>query len=207
MVVQPIVEGQGDVAATPILLRRLLEEATAWNVQVARPHRRRRNQLSRQADLRSAVQVAALTPECGGILVLFDADDDCPRESAPQLEAWAHEAARHVPCRVVMANREYEAWFLASIESLRGSAGVCSDAISHSEPERSRDAKGKMRGRMEGGRYLETLHQASLTARFDLAETYRRCRSFRRLVRAFGLLLEAADELLIPWPPAAWTTP
>ena len=120
MVVQLIVEGQGDPAAAPILLRRLAAEAEAWNVTVSQPHRRRRNKLSQKADLENAIQVALLTPECAGVLVMFDADDDCPRELAPQVEAWGRGVSRHVPCAVVMANCEYEAWFLASIESLKG---------------------------------------------------------------------------------------
>ncbi len=203
MVVQPIVEGQGDEEAAPILLRRLIAEAEAWNVEIARPHRRPRNQLARQADLQKAVRVAALTPGCGGILILFDADDDCPGECASQLEAWARDAAGHVPCAVVMANREYEAWFLASAESLRGTSGVRADAVSHNEPESPRNAKGEMNVRMDGGRYLATVHQAPLTASFDLAAAYRHCRSFRRLVSALGLLLEASDVLPDRWPPAA----
>ena len=139
------------------------------------------------------------------MLILFDADDDCPRECAPEFEAWAGEASRDVPCAVVMANREYEAWFLASIESLRDTTHIRADAVDHPEPERPRNAKGEMKKRMEGGRYLATVHQAPLTASFDLAAAYRRCRSFRRLVRAFGVLLEASDVLPTPWPPAEWT--
>lgn len=205
MTIQPIVEGQGDESAVPILLRRLVEEARAWNVRIARPHRRRRNQLARKADLQNAVRVALLTPDCAGILILFDADDDCPRECAPEYEAWAREAAGDVPCTVVMANREYEAWFLAGMEPLRGTARVRADADAHPEPERPRNAKGEMKGRMEGGRYLSIVDQAPLTASFDLAAAYRHCRSFRRLVRAFGLLLEGSDARPTSWPPAAWT--
>ena len=204
MVVQPIVEGQGDVDAVPILLRRLAEQAEAWHVKIATPHRRPRNQLSRKAEFQRAVRVARLTPDCGGILVLFDADDDCPRECASEFEAWAQEASRGIPCAVVMANREYEAWFLASIESLRGGGDVRVDATSHPEPESPRNAKGHMRGRMEGGLYLETVHQPALTARFELAVAYRRCRSFRRLVNAFGLLLQAWNVRPSPWPPSVW---
>ena len=178
MVVQPIVEGQGDEAATPILLRRLAAAAEAWNVQIARPHRRRRNQLSRMADFQNAVRVALLTPDCTGVLILFDADDDCPRECAPEFEAWAREASRDVPSAVVMANHEYEAWFLASMKSLRETRHVRADAVDHPEPERPRDAKEEMKKRMEGGRYLETAHQAPLTASLDLAAAYRHCRSF-----------------------------
>ncbi len=205
MVVQPIVEGQGDEAAAPILLRRLAEEAEAWSVRIARPHRRRRNQLARKADLQSAVRVGLLTADCAGVLILFDADDDCPRERAPEFDAWAREAAGKVPCAVVMANREYEAWLLADIESLRGTAGVRADAAVHPAPEEPRNAKGELKQRMQGGRYLETVHQAPLTASLDLAMAYRNCRSFRKLVAAFGFLLHGVGVRPTPWPPAAWT--
>lgn len=204
MVVQPIVEGQGDAAAAPILLRRLAAEAEAWTVRIAKPHRRRRNQLARKADLQRAVRVAMLTADCAGVLVLCDADDDCPRERAPALEAWAREAAGHVPCAVVMANREYEAWFLASIDSLRGRKGVRADAAAHPEPETPRDAKRELKERMRHRRYLETVHQEQLTAIFDLAAAHRRCRSFRKLVSAFGSLLDRRGARPAPWPPAAW---
>ena len=203
MTVQPIVEGQGEVSAAPILLRRLATAAGAWDVRIATPHRRRRHQLARRTDLQSAVRVARLTPDCAGVLVLFDADDDCPRERAPLFETWAHEAAGDVPSAVVLATREYEAWFLASIESLRGTAGIRADATSHPHPETPRDAKGRLGRRMET-RYFPTAHQAPLTNAFDMAAAYRGCRSFRRLVTAFGVLLEESDLLPTPWPPADW---
>jgi hypothetical protein len=120
MMIQPIVEGQGEVAAVPLLLRRLRDEARAFGLEVARPHRRRRTELVKKDSLQTAVRLAALSQDCAGILVLFDADDDCPRDLAPTLDRWAREAARGTPCAVVLANREYEAWFLASIETLRG---------------------------------------------------------------------------------------
>ena len=41
------------------------------------------NQFVVEADLRAAVQLARSgQPECGSILVLFDTDDDCPKELA-----------------------------------------------------------------------------------------------------------------------------
>ncbi len=205
MIVQPIVEGQGDVAAAPVLLRRLAEEAQAWNVQVARPHRRRRTQLVQRDTLQAAVRVARLTPGCGAIHILFDADDDCPKELAPTLVAWAQEAANPIPSAIVMANREYEAWLLAAVESLQGAVGIRADAESHPDPEAPRDAKGELGSRMRAGSsYLPTADQARLTARFDLASAYRSCRSFRKLVSAFGELAVAAGVAPAEWPPAAW---
>src|SRR5258706_12428867 len=117
MIIQPVVEGQGDVDAVPLLLRRLRDEAQAWGLEVAKPHRKPRGKLVKKDFLQSAVQLAGLTPDCAGILILFDADDDCPKNLAAVLEEWAQEVAGGKPCVVVVANREYEAWFLASIEA------------------------------------------------------------------------------------------
>ena len=207
MIIQPIVEGQGDEAAVPLLLRRLLNEAQAWGFEVGRPHRKRRTQLVKKDSLQSAVRVAALRQDCAGILVLFDADDDCPKELAPTLEEWAREAAGGTPCAVVMANREYEAWFLASIEALRGKAAILPDATSHPNPEAPRDAKGELEDRMRrGASYSPTVDQAALTAHLDLRIAYRHCRSFRKLVSAFGALAEAAGVAPSIWPPAAWVS-
>jgi len=205
MIIQPIVEGQGEEAAVPLLLRRLRDEAQAWGLEVGRPHRRRRTKLVKKDSLQSAVRVAVLREECAGILVLFDADDDCPKELAPTLEEWAREAAGGKPCAVVMANREYEAWFLASIEALRGKAAILPDATSHPNPEAPRDAKGELELRMpRGASYSPTVDQAALTAQLNLEIAYRRCRSFRKLVSAFGALAAAAGVAPAVWPPAAW---
>ena len=207
MIIQPIVEGQGDEAAVPLLLRRLRDEAQAWGLEVGRPHRRRRTQLVKKDSLQSAVRVAALRENCAAILVLFDADDDCPKELAPTLEEWAREAADGKPCAVVMANREYEAWFLASIEALRGKASILPDATSHSNPEAPRDAKGELERCMaHGASYSPTVDQAALTARLDLESAYRGCRSFRKLVSAFGELAVAAGVPPVLWPPSAWVS-
>lgn len=205
MMIRPIVEGQGEEAAVPLLLRRLQAEAQLWELEVGRPHRRRRTQLVRKDSLQRAVQVALLHESCAGILILLDADDDCPKELAPQLALWAQEVSGEKPCAVVMANREYEAWFLASIEALRGRATILPDACSHPAPEVPRDAKGELERRMARGRsYSTTVDQASLTAHLDLAAAYRCCRSFRKLVSAFGALATAAGVPPTTWPPPSW---
>jgi len=206
LIIQPIVEGQGEVDAVPVLLRRLRDEAQAWGLEVARPHRKPRTLLVKKEFLQSAVQVAGLTPDCVGILIILDADDDCPKIMARRLEEWAQDAAGDTPCSVVMANREYEAWFLASIETLRGKAGILPEAVSHPEPEIPRDAKGALELLMPyGASYSPTIDQAALTAHLDLESAYRSCRSFRKLVRAFGVFAATAGVAPEVWPPTAWT--
>lgn len=60
--------------------------------------------------------------------------------------------------RVVVARREYEAWFLGGIESLRVHRSVRDDASFDSDPEAPRDAKGRLR-QLGTEPYRETLHQ------------------------------------------------
>lgn len=154
MKIQPIVEGHGDVAALPVLLRRLVNEAQVWGVDIGRPIRRPRNRLVEEAGVQQAVQLALVQPDCGGVLVLLDGDSDCPAHLGPTVLGWATEAAAEVPCGVVLAHREYEAWFLAAIESLRGYRSVRIDAEPHADPERPRGAKAQTGGSDGAGREL-----------------------------------------------------
>ena len=58
----------------------------------------------------------------GGILVLLDADDDCPAELASRLLRRARQSRPDRPIRVVLAKAEYESWFLAAAASLADNA-------------------------------------------------------------------------------------
>ena len=60
----------------------------------------------------------------GGILVLLDADDDCPAELASDLLRFAEHSRRDRSIRVVLAKAEYESWFLAAANSLAGHRGM-----------------------------------------------------------------------------------
>jgi len=203
--IQPIVEGHGEVEAAPVLLRRLVNEAKVFDLKVGKPIRKNRSELVNRESLLKAVKVALLKPGCRAILILFDSDDDCPKDLAGTVEGWAKQEARNVPCAVVMAHREYEAWFLASIESLRGKHRIRLDAEPHPRPEGPRDAKGEFEQRMVARTtYSETADQAPLSATFDMRNAYVRCRSFRRMVKAFGELASGMGIGLPEWPPSSW---
>ena len=205
MKIQPIVEGYGEVKALPVLLRRLVEEAEVWSVGVGRPIRKPRNQLVRETELKKAVRLALLQPDCSAVLILFDGNSDCPAELGPAVQEWAAAEAGGVPCEVVIAHREYEAWFLAAVESLRGQRRIRSDAQPHPKPEQPRDAKGHLEGRMESGAtYLETTDQPALSASFSFTDAYRHSRSFRKLAYAFGRLVGSMGQEVGEWPPAFW---
>ena len=208
MTIQPIVEGHGEVAAVPVLLRRLQAECQVHNIRIGKPIRQHRSQLCQEVTLRRAVRLALLQPDCSAVLVLFDSDDGCPKELGPLVQGWARDEAWDRPCAVVIAYREYEAWFLAAIESLRGKRGLLPDAAPHADPEGPRDAKGELEARLPPGRsYSETADQAALSALFDLAAAYARCRSFRRMAAAFGFLAARLGIALPEWPPLSWQLP
>lgn len=195
MRIQPIVEGYGEVESVPVLLRRLVEASGAFQLVIKRPFRRNRTELVQESSLRDTVRIV-LRQGCEGILILLDADDDCPKDLAPTIQAWVRDEAGSTPCEVVLANREYEAWLLASAVGF-GASPVA-------DVETVRDAKGKLKHLLNLDSYTPTADQPSLTARFDLAAANRSCRSFRRLVNAFRQVAAGAGSELTDWPPASW---
>lgn len=203
MKIKPIVEGPGDVGAVPVLLRRLQFEYNlgGHTVQIARPIKWKRSCFNSELQVRRAVQLARAEPDCVGILILFDSDDHCPRSQAGQVAQWSRLEAREIPCEVVMAHREYEAWFLATVESLRGRNGIREDAVSEKAPERVRGAKERLETKMVANMsYSETTDQVTLTGHADFRATYASCRSFQRLVKAFRSLLTATGAQVNDWP-------
>ena len=152
-----------------------------------------RNRVVRDGELERAVALAAAQAGAdGGILVLLDADRDCPAWLAPQLVERAARARPDRDVRVVLAKVEYEAWFLAAAESLAGRAGIDETLDPPDDPEAVRDAKGWLSARMPPGRrYRETLHQASFSNMFDL-DLARAAPSFDKLWRDVGSLIRAA---------------
>ena len=92
--------------------------------------------------------------------------------------------------------KEFEAWLVAGVESLRGLSltegrGIVPStaAAPDSDLEAKRDAKGVLREIIPG--YDQSLDQAVLTAKVDLEAIALRCRSFRRFRSAVMQLAEA----------------
>ncbi len=184
MAVASIVEGDGEVAALPVLLRRLGQwRGTVRHVDVLTPIRVYKDRfLNRPEEFSRHLKLAAAKcGDTGWILILFDADDDCPTQKGAEVLAQAQAIIPHRRVAVVLANREYEAWFIAAAESLNGCRGFQSHANdAQLDPEIPRNAKGWMRERMPAG-YGETTDQPAFTARFDLDLAHQRSRSFRKL--------------------------
>ncbi len=142
-----IVEGHGEVQAVPILIRRIAEAVSPGVVpEVSRPMRVKRSGLLKEGELERAIDLAARTVGADGrILVLLDADRDCPAELGPRILLRANAARNDRLIRVVLAKVEYEAWFLAAADSIAGLRGLREDATAPVDPESIRDAKGWLR--------------------------------------------------------------
>lgn len=188
-----IVEGHGEVHAVPILVRRIAQEFDpGFVVEVLPPLRVSRSRLvKKDGELERSVELAARkTGGRGAILLLLDSDDDCPAEQGPQMLSRARQQRSDLPVAVVLAKREFEAWFLAAAESLVGHRGLRSDLVAPPDPESVRGAKEWLTSKMSrGSRYGEVLDQPALTAVFDLVAA-RRSDSFDKCYREIWRLLE-----------------
>jgi len=190
-----IVEGHSEVAAVPVLLRRLQQgHDPSLSLNILRPFRAGRYKLVKPGELERIVQLIARQLEAPrAILILVDAEDDCPKELAPQLLARARQARSDTPIGVVLAKREFEAWFLAAIESLRGCRGLPEDWPEVANPESIRGAKEFLGRNMPSGQtYSETGDQPALAARFDLQLARERSDSFDKCWREVERLFREA---------------
>jgi hypothetical protein len=186
----PLVEGFSEVQSVPLLLRRLLVELRRPDVQVARPFRVSRYRVVREGELERALQIGLRDRRSVvAVLVLLDADDDEPSELETALLRRCRRAVGHLPSRVVVANRELEAWFLGAKESLRGLRGIHDDAVAPAEPEAIRGAKEALGQNFSSGSYLEVDDQPALMEKFELSLAERRCPSFGRFKQAVTELL------------------
>jgi hypothetical protein len=192
LVVAPIVEGQGDVAAVPVLLRRIASEVEPdRGIEVRRPIRVARDKVVKDGELERFVELARRTAGAGGaVLIVLDADDDCPKDLAPALLTRAQAGRPGDEIRVVLANREFEAWFLAGAMSLRGRRGLPDDLEPPPDPEAIRDAKGWLQTRRtDGFAYSPTTDQPALAAIVDLHAARATSPSFDKLWRDIASLM------------------
>ena len=185
-----IVEGDGEVKAVPALIRRIHEAVSPGApLEVDRPIRVRRNRILKAGELERYLALAAnIAGADSGILVLLDANGDCPAKLGPDILRRASTARPDRRIEVVLANCEFESWFIAAIDSLKGKRNVSVAATVPQDPESIRGAKEWLRDRM-GGTYSPTADQTALTVLFNMELARRRSRSFVKMWRAVGALL------------------
>ena len=181
----PIVEGHGEVESVPLLIRRVLqEELQRYDVLAAKAI----NAMGKGNLMRRIKDYVAYAAGGDAILVVFDADEDCALKLVGEIRDSCLSMSVPIPVAVVCAVREYEAWILASIETVFPGQAAMSP-----EPETLANPKSTLKGRALNGRYRETEHQVRLTSRIDIDIASANSRSFRRFCHAIEELVTAID--------------
>lgn len=180
-----VVEGDGDVSALPALVRRIAPAA-----QVVQPFCLHAKAVlnGNYSQLRKALNLARET-EATSVLLLLDSDCEiefCPRETGPKLQQILSELAPDLKACVVLAECEFETWFIEAIESLRGVRGIDSSAVRPNKPLIR--ASKEWLGRSMRRRYRETQDQPALAATMNIELARDRSRSFRKLYDAVTFL-------------------
>jgi hypothetical protein len=177
-----IVEGDGEVTALPVLLRRI----GAWLspqkiIDLPPPIRVRRDRfINREDEFRKYLLLAAAkSTALGWVLILLDADDDCPAELGAKLLQKAKNIIPHRHVSIVLASREYEAWFIAAARSLHGYRGFVFDQPI--DAETPRNAAGWVNQHMPERSYGKIADQPAFSAHMDLQQAFDGSRSFRKL--------------------------
>ena len=199
-----IVEGDGDKLAVPGLLRRILQESLSrYDISAVRP-KVAGGKPSLLKKLEKLLRYSILE-DCDAILVLVDADKECPYEEAICVAAKVSALNLNVPVAVVYAKAEYETWFICNLVPtagmrIRKRLGIPCNVIAPQNAEDITGAKGWLTRNMPRGRaYRETQDQARLTHYIDLNLTHSTSRSFQRRMsscRGTRLVESAIDVCL-----------
>jgi hypothetical protein len=174
-----VVEGRGEQYAIPILLRKHMMSNDDYRDILSSPvvcHGRDKALMPH--GIEGFVATAAARPGCRGVLVVLDAETDeaCVLGPAILLRA---QGITGKPVVVCLAEPKYEAWLVASAETLQ-LEGLVYDSARNPEAI-VRDALGQ--------KYIKPTWQPRLTARMDLPLATPRSSSLRRFVDRFDQLL------------------
>lgn len=195
-------EGDGEVEAVPLLLGKMMAGMGRLEIGISRPplNAGSCSNLTKSGGLERFVQNAALRPDCGAILVLMDADKGCPLKISQEFVARINILGTKYPVVVVIAKCEYEAWFLASLDSIVGKDfdGRRGLPLGTTYPETDVETlvgvKGWLSRQFPGSRrYKETFDQAPMTHLLKPNLVAPRSRSFQRLQHALEEAVAAID--------------
>jgi hypothetical protein len=170
------VEGHGDTQAALNLVIRLWQNLALSPINWASPCRGKN--MHQERGVEKACSFVRSRGDCEALLILRDEDDQCPRDLAPSSAGWLRKQNLSFPSALVLAHREFEAFFLPCISliaghKLRDSNGIERDGILantrfEGNPEDIRGVKEWLSSHMPRGRsYKPTLDQLPLTRLID----------------------------------------
>jgi hypothetical protein len=196
----PIVEGQTEQGCVERLLHRVWAEllGRAERLQMIEPFRGHRDALvhrngqaltesARKAFLKLKGKAKKDAGARSLLLILLDAEGDCPATLAPRLLNVARKALpADVPVACVLAKRMLENWIVAGASTLAGVNGLPDPLPARDQfEERSGAAwlEGQLRSRNKTRKYKKTADAEPFVRAMDLKECRVNCPSFDKLCR------------------------
>lgn len=181
-----VVEGDGDVRAAPILIRRILEQHKIYDARLLPVQRR--GEYPSVAKHFDNYFLAAVKEKAPILWIMdFDAKScDCPYREAAALLARAAALRPGWPIRIAFLTKEYETLFLHDENATRAVfTDIPKQASFPAQPETIRGAKEWLsKQRPSGMAYKETVHQQKITAHLNLQTLRERSADFAHLERA-----------------------
>lgn len=188
-----IVEGHGEAnrslnggqPAVHVLIQRLLYEVNQCHGRLFTPsdspwRLKGVGQFSGEK-LANVIRAHKEYDDCAGLLILCDGDDGCPVERANEIKAQILEMEMlPFSIAIVIAQKEFEGWFLASLSSIH------EGKVYEGDSEEKRDAKGWLKTEFS---YRPTRDQSDYTRRIDIVLAQQNSRSFRRMCHAIDELV------------------
>jgi hypothetical protein len=193
-----IVTGDAEKESLGILIRRIAAQIDPGFVpKVLSPIKIPESKLLKKGELERAVILASYKiSHIGGIIILLDCDwkNCCPAKVGPSLLRRATAPINNIPISVILAKQEFETWFIASVESLRGYRGLSVDISAPPNPEKIRGAKEWLGRIMKRRSYSSTIDQPAFVAKFDM-EIAKAAPSFKRCFREITNMLRKLYSL------------
>lgn len=190
----PIVEGDSEVNAIPVLLRRIINRVKAFEIQIDKPWLVKRDQvIHKEGVIENKIRAALIMrDDVSAIIIILDADSDCPVEIAANLLQRCRVTTQ-IPISVIMAKSKLECWFLGAKESLQGVRGIKADAETPEDPESL--GIGRLKNNMEKGfTYHKVYDPPAFAAKMDIDMAIESCPSFARFVRETERLIEECQD-------------
>jgi hypothetical protein len=198
--VAPIVEGHTEAECVERLLQRVWTEllVSTERLQVLQPSRGKRDALidAKRADLSEKVKEAFARlnrrmrrdPATGRgfLLLLLDAERDCPAELAPCLVGEMRQARGDADIACALAKRMFENWIVAGASTLAGVHGLPNSLPARHQPEaRSGTAwlETQLRSKTPRRKYKKTVDAKVFVQHMNLVESRANCPSFDKLCR------------------------
>lgn len=202
--IHAFVEGPGDRLALPILLKKYHDDVVCKEIEP------KNGTVDEKACIRWLQRTVRNLDASTVLLILRDASHptdpkhECALVTTNKLVRLVEKELKtlrvSVPVGIVVAKWEYEAWLIASIETIANNLGWNANAKCNQHPEEVEDPKKwierhamRRSNPNKHPKYIETCHQPQMTKHLDFTKASE-CPSFKRLLKALDEIIKMVKD-------------